>query len=57
MPNICSDGDPVEADNLFRPKGEDDEGKLPPLGPQVFFRAAAVESINYSHVKKHQGEL
>ena len=50
MPNICSDGGTVEAYNLFRPKGEDEEGKFPPLGPQVFFRAAAVESTNYSQL-------
>ena len=50
MHNMCSDGGTVEADNLVRPKGEDEGGKFPPLGPQVFFRAAAAESINYSQL-------
>ena len=40
-------GDPVEPYNLFRPNGEDEEGKLPHLGPQVLFRAEAAESITH----------
>ena len=41
------DGDPVEPYNPFRPFAEDEEGKLPNLGPQVLFRAEAVESITH----------
>ena len=41
------DGDPVEPYNPFRPFGEDEEGKLPDLGPQVLFRAEAAESITH----------
>ena len=41
------DGDPVEPYNPFRPFCEDEESKLPHLGPQVLFRAEAAESITH----------